>query len=176
MTIDINSLLARQYRINIYPLSSEDGGGWFAEIPDLPGCGSDGDTQADALKNIEDAKHEWIMTALELGRPIPKPSIRKDNYSGKILVRAPKSLHRALARQAEEQGVSLNQFIVYLLSKALQDERAMTDEYQRHGANLAYLYSMFNYDYARKSRDSVDFLPHAFLPRNKRNVFALYNE
>lgn len=128
VTNEVEQLAARPYRVVMSPLSQEDGGGWFAEIPDLPGCGSDGESQAEALANVEDAKREWLATALELGRPIPEPTMAKETYSGKMLVRAPKRLHRTLAEQANEQGVSLNQYVVYLLSKGIRDDRATTTE------------------------------------------------
>ncbi len=74
MTNEVERLATRSYRVVIYPLSPDDGGGWFAEIPDLPGCCSDGETQAEALLNVEDAKRGWIAAALELGRSVPPPS------------------------------------------------------------------------------------------------------
>lgn len=41
-------------------------------------------------------------------------------YSGKVNLRMPKSLHRDLARRAEEEGVSLNQFMVVALARAVE--------------------------------------------------------
>lgn len=61
------------YPIVIVPLSEEDGSGFFAEIPDLPGCMSDGDTYQEALENVLDAAKEWIETQKELGREVPAP-------------------------------------------------------------------------------------------------------
>jgi predicted RNase H-like HicB family nuclease len=58
----------------IEPLSEDDGGGFFATVPDLPGCMSDGETPEEALLNVQDAIATWIEGALELGRPIPEPS------------------------------------------------------------------------------------------------------
>ncbi|MFA5881264.1 MAG: type II toxin-antitoxin system HicB family antitoxin [Eubacteriales bacterium] len=55
-------------------LTEEEGSGWLAEIPQLPGCMSDGETVEEAIANISDAKKCWIETALELGRVIPEPS------------------------------------------------------------------------------------------------------
>lgn len=52
---------------------------------------------------------------MKLSDDIPLPS-SDNSYSGKLLVRMPKSLHRRLAETAEREGVSLNQYIVSLLS------------------------------------------------------------
>lgn len=62
------------YRIVIEPLSKDDGGGYFATVPDLPGCMSDGETPEDALLNVQDAIQCWIEAARELGRDVPQPT------------------------------------------------------------------------------------------------------
>ncbi|AAK24833.1 type II toxin-antitoxin system HicB family antitoxin [Caulobacter vibrioides] len=63
----------RNYRIVLKTLSVEDGGGYLATVPDLPGCMSDGATEAEVLTNIEDAIAQWIDHALSEGRKIPEP-------------------------------------------------------------------------------------------------------
>lgn len=62
------------YPVLIEPLSSEDGGGYLATVPDLPGCMSDGETRELAARNVADAIEAWIEEARALGRPIPAPS------------------------------------------------------------------------------------------------------
>ena len=88
---------------------------WLAEIPDLPGCMTDGTTPEEALKNIEDAKRLWVETLIEDGFDIPEPAQLRE-YSGKLLLRMPKSLHERLAINASQEGVSLNQYVVSRLS------------------------------------------------------------
>lgn len=61
------------YRVIITPLTAEDGGGFWAEVPELPGCFSDGETQHDALTNVHDAIGCWIEAMEEMGAPIPEP-------------------------------------------------------------------------------------------------------
>jgi antitoxin HicB len=63
-----------RYSVLIEPLSDEDGGGFLATVPDLPGCMSDGETPEEALVNVQDAILTWLEGAEELGRPIPQPS------------------------------------------------------------------------------------------------------
>ena len=55
---------------------SEEDAACIAEVPELPGCAADGATYADALQNAEIVIREWIVTATELGRPIPQPKRR----------------------------------------------------------------------------------------------------
>lgn len=69
-----NSVDRLEYQVVITPLSEEDGGGFAATVPDLPGCMSDGDTPEQAIANVQDAIAAWIEAAHDLGRPIPDPS------------------------------------------------------------------------------------------------------
>ncbi len=63
-----------KYEIIIY-WSSEDKA-YIAEVPELPGCMADGKTYHEALSNGEVIIKEWIETAKELKRPIPRPKGR----------------------------------------------------------------------------------------------------
>lgn len=63
-----------EYPVIIEPLSSDDGGGFYASVPDLPGCMSDGETPQEAIANVQDAIACWIEAAKEAGRPVPRPS------------------------------------------------------------------------------------------------------
>ena len=63
----------RDYEVDIKPLSAEDGGGYIAVAPELPGCMSDGETPEEALANAYDAIGCWIEAAEELGHPVPQP-------------------------------------------------------------------------------------------------------
>jgi predicted RNase H-like HicB family nuclease len=55
---------------------SDEDQSFIAEVPELPGCASDGPTRQEALANVEIVIDEWIETAKELGRPIPTPKGR----------------------------------------------------------------------------------------------------
>ena len=93
-----------------------DEGGYVVSYPDLRGCLSTGDTVEAALANAEDAKREWLIAAMEDGYPIPDPS-SDESYSGQFKLRIPKSLHRQLAMQSKREGISMNQYCLYLLSQ-----------------------------------------------------------
>ena len=62
--------LSLPYTIELTP---DVDGCWFAEIPLLEGCMTNGESREDALAMIDDAKRAWLETALELGLTIPEP-------------------------------------------------------------------------------------------------------
>jgi hypothetical protein len=64
------------YPMIVEPLSPEDGGGFLATVPDLPGCASDGATPEEAVRSVQDAIAEWIAEARATGRPVPAPRPR----------------------------------------------------------------------------------------------------
>jgi antitoxin HicB len=112
MTANIKHYMELPYAVEIVP----DDGGYLASIPDLPGCMSSGTTAEEALKGLAEAKELWIEGRIEAGEPIPEPS-EESEYSGKFVLRIPRALHRSLDREAKKQGVSLNQYLVHLLSE-----------------------------------------------------------
>lgn len=118
MTMTTDDYLALPYGVTLIPDRDDDGrSGWVAEILDLPGCISQGDTPDQAVGRVRDAMAGWISVALEDGREIPPPRNAVDRaYSGKFLVRLPASLHAELARQAEREEVSLNQLVATALA------------------------------------------------------------
>jgi antitoxin HicB len=62
------------YPVVIEALADEEGGGFLATVPDLPGCMSDGETREEAARNVEDAIECWIEEAIETGRAVPTPT------------------------------------------------------------------------------------------------------
>jgi antitoxin HicB len=67
-----------EYPIVIEPLPADEGGGFVALVPDLPGCMSDGETAEGALASVIDAVTAWIEEARAIGRAIPVPSRHLD--------------------------------------------------------------------------------------------------
>lgn len=120
-TKDIDYFMRLPYRIEIDPIPESDGGGFTASIPELGSravC-ADGDTKEEALKTLELVQRERLTAYLRKGVTIPEPIASDEVFSGKFVVRLPKSLHRALSLRARDEGVSLNSFVVSLLSWAL---------------------------------------------------------
>lgn len=110
----LNDYLKLQYAFMM--VEDQEEGGYTIYYPDLPGCITCGETADSAIKNAEDAKKEWMIAALEQGIEIPEPN-SIDKYSGQFKLRIPKSLHRSLAEHSKKEGISMNQYCTYLLSK-----------------------------------------------------------
>lgn len=124
MSRNLNYYMQLNYPIEITQIPEDEGGGFLATIPLLTGCMSDGETVAEAYSNIEEAKREWLSSMLEREMPIPEP-LEDNQFSGKFVVRIPKSLHRLLAQQAAKEGSSLNQFIANSLAYVVGQKHAL---------------------------------------------------
>ncbi|GHV85355.1 pilus biosynthesis protein HicB [Spirochaetia bacterium] len=107
----VKEYLDLPYHIVIQHLNDESGSYYFATVREFDGCMSHGD----ACENIREAMELWIEGKLEGGFPVPEP-IDESQYSGKFVLRLPKSLHARLATEAEREGISLNQYALYRLS------------------------------------------------------------
>lgn len=94
---------------------SDDDEGYIALVPELRGLSAFGETPSEALKELEIAKEAYIGVFEEDGCDLPEPKKLPD-FSGQLRIRLPKSLHAELSRAAERDGVSLNTYIVSLLS------------------------------------------------------------
>jgi antitoxin HicB len=97
---------------------SDQGHEWTAHAEELPGCEAHGDSLEEAVRRIDDAVEEWIEDALAKGREVPDPRTAA-SYSGRLMLRMPRSLHAELSEAAEREGVSLNQFIANSLERSL---------------------------------------------------------
>ncbi|MGN1368949.1 MAG: type II toxin-antitoxin system HicB family antitoxin [Aristaeellaceae bacterium] len=91
-------------------------GGYVVSFPDLRGCISSGETVEQAVANANDAKRAWLSAAMEDGYEIPEPATDSE-YSGQFKLRIPKSLHRQLAEHSKREGISMNQYCLYLLTR-----------------------------------------------------------
>ncbi|MCL2812476.1 MAG: type II toxin-antitoxin system HicB family antitoxin [Clostridia bacterium] len=113
--MSVQDYLKLPYNIIIRHVIDESGSYYFATVLELDGCMSDGETFEEAYKNVHEAMEGWIETKLESGFSVPVP-INAEKYSGKYVVRLPKTLHARLVMEAEKEGVSLNQYTLYKLS------------------------------------------------------------
>ena len=105
------------YPLELRPLTADEGGGWLATFPDLPGCMADGDTPEAAIADARGAFACWMAAHIEDGRAIPAPGAGGD--SGRFVVRVPKSLHTRLIARAKQEGVSMNALLIAVLAEAL---------------------------------------------------------
>jgi len=110
---DVKYYMSLPYKIVI---QKDPYGGFFAEVEELEGCMTQGETYQEAYENILEAMEGWLEVAIERNINIPEPQITS-HYSGKFTLRIPKSLHEKLAQNAKKENVSLNQYAIHLLSE-----------------------------------------------------------
>ena len=110
----IEECLKAHYRMEIEKDIEE--GGYVVSFPDLPGCITCADSLEGAVLAAENAKREWIAAAFEEGIEVNLPQ-RIDDYSGQFKLRIPRSLHKRLAEGAKREGISMNQYCLYLLTR-----------------------------------------------------------
>lgn len=103
-----------------YPVTlvHEDDDEWVATIDALPGCTARGASPDEAVERAGEAMTAWLATAKREGKNVPEPKTAQ-SHSGRLLLRMPQTLHAELARIAERESVSLNQFITDVLAGAL---------------------------------------------------------
>ena len=109
--LPVEEYLSMPYKKVVYKTNDTGKSAYFAEIIELDSCFSEGSSEVDALKNLNNAFRAYINLAKKKGVPIPMPFATSD-YNGKVLVRMPSSLHQKLRMIAKCEGVSLNQYIV----------------------------------------------------------------
>jgi len=107
------------YKELAYPVELvQDDESYVASNPDLPGCISFGETPNEAVENLQEVRTLWIEGQLASGNTIPEPSA-PERYSGKFVLRIPKTLHRMVDTQARREGVSLNTYITSIVASGL---------------------------------------------------------
>ena len=104
-----------QYQFTVRPLSSEEGGGYLVEYPDIPGCMSDGETIQEAITNGREALRDCMEVFRESGRKVPKPSIEAAQWRQRL----PRTLYSKLTKQAENEGVSINSLVTAIIAEAI---------------------------------------------------------
>ncbi|MCM3747473.1 type II toxin-antitoxin system HicB family antitoxin [Paenibacillus pasadenensis] len=111
---DVNYYLSLPYTFQVRLEPNDGDPYYYASVKELDGCHTTAPTWAEAYTDLESVFKDHIEIKLEYGDPIPEP---QDDFSGKILLRLPKSLHRELIAKAELENTSLNQYLLYKLSK-----------------------------------------------------------
>ncbi len=113
---DIEYYMNLPYNYLIQPVLDESENYYYGKVLELDGCQSTGENFEETYSNLLEAMKGWLEVKLEYNDPIPEPLV-DESYSGKFVVRIPKSLHRKLAIEAEQEGISLNQYAMYKLSR-----------------------------------------------------------
>ena len=111
------------YPIDVRPLTADEGGGFLATFPDLPGCMADGETPEEAIADARGAFESWMAAHIEDGRPIPVPG-GGDATPVRFVQRLPRSLHAALKAVAVRDGVSMNTMATVLIAEGVGKRKA----------------------------------------------------
>lgn len=120
---ELEYYLSLRYPVTVHP---DPEGGFVGEIAELHGCMTQAETLDEIFKSLEDARQLWIKTAYDERQDIPLPRAM-EKYTGKFLVRIPRSLHRNLVSLAKREGVSLNQYVTSLLSAGVSSAYVGTE-------------------------------------------------
>lgn len=112
---EIQAILAKPYAVELVYGETPDEG-VLAQVTEWPGCMTAGETREEALSRIEDAMWDWVEARLKAGLDIPEPMA---GYSGKVLLRVPRDIHRAAERRAREEGTSLNTWLTTAIAREL---------------------------------------------------------
>ncbi|HLZ09704.1 MAG TPA: type II toxin-antitoxin system HicB family antitoxin [Chloroflexota bacterium] len=115
----VREYLRRPYRMEVRGSPEE---GYLATAPELPGCITASDTPEDGLRMLRDAMATWLEATIVAGDQVPEPD--EVRFSGRMLLRMPKSLHSRLADQAGRENVSINQLAVALVAEGLGREQS----------------------------------------------------
>lgn len=121
---DLKEYETLTYRVDLY--FDQDDQVWVARYPDLPGCIGHGATKEKAIAKGDEMKSLWLETLLENGETPPEPQ-PEPAYSGKFVLRLPKTLHERAAQAAAREEVSLNQY----LTSAIADRLGANDLCER---------------------------------------------
>ena len=103
---------APQNRVELRLLTNDEGGGWLASFPDLPGCMSDGESPEEALHNAAEAESAWLAANKQWGKTRAEKPAR-------LVARLPRGMHRDLQERANEEGVSINTLMLTLIARGL---------------------------------------------------------
>lgn len=114
--MNIKDYMQLPYTKLVQEINDESGHYFYGKILELEGCQSTGDNLEELFESLNEAMEGYLEIKLEKGLPIPAPDT-SDDYSGKFVVRIPRSLHKRLAIEAKNEDVSLNQYVAYKLAR-----------------------------------------------------------
>lgn len=118
---NVQDYLHKSYARVLVP---EETGGFSARILEFPGCVTRGETRDGALESLEKVAESWLEVAIALGHTIAEP-LSTQEYSGKVALRLPRWLHEQLARIAEMNHISANQFIIAAIAEKIGQHAAV---------------------------------------------------
>lgn len=114
--MNIKDYMKLPYTRLVQEINDESGHYFYGRILELDGCQSSGETLEELYESLNEAMEGYLEAKIENNLPIPVPET-ENKYSGKFVVRIPKSLHQRLAIEADREGVSLNQLALLKLAQ-----------------------------------------------------------
>ena len=130
----------KDYKVEITKLTEADGGGYIAYIPELD-CYGDGETVEAAIADVYAVAEDLIEIAMEDGKEVPMPQYYRDmdEFSGKLSIRLPKTLHKQISQRAKSEDCSINQLIGTYVAMGLGDAYGRIESrMERQGENAGY--------------------------------------
>ena len=116
MKMLVKEYMKLPYTRIIKEMNDESGHYYYGSVLELDGCQSTAETVDELMKSLDEAMEGYLEVKLEHNYPIPLPQ-QDDSYSGRFVLRLPKTLHKRLSIEASNEGVSLNQWACYKLSQ-----------------------------------------------------------
>lgn len=117
----LEAILTRPYAVEfVYGETPDEG--VVAQVAEWPGCMTAGATREEAVARLEDAMRDWVEARLRANLDIPEPMA---TYSGKVLLRMPRNVHRAAEQRARQEGTSLNTWLATAIARELGPVREM---------------------------------------------------
>lgn len=113
--MEVKDYMKLPYTRLVQEMNDESGHYFYGRILELDGCQTTADTLTELYENLNEIMESYLEIKIENDLPIPIPETA-EKYSGKFVVRLPKTLHQRLAIEANKEGVSLNQWALYKLS------------------------------------------------------------
>ncbi|MBD3587435.1 toxin-antitoxin system HicB family antitoxin [Salinimonas sp. HHU 13199] len=107
---------AMQYNITVRKGMFDGETCFEARVAELPDVAEYGDTYEEAYELALDSIETTAAIFAEKGKQMPAPIVSAEDFSGRVTLRLAKTLHRSLASVADQEGVSLNQHMVNVLS------------------------------------------------------------
>lgn len=131
----------KNYKMNVFAVETENSLVWNVTFPEIFGCGGAGDTPEAAIADANENLKVHLQFLEEENLPIPKPdnNLKTNEFSGKISLRIPKSLHKEITEIANKEGISVNQCLNYAISTFVGKEnykKSLFDEIRQDAGNL----------------------------------------
>ncbi len=162
----------KDYKVEITKVTEADGGGYIAHIPELD-CFGDGETMEKAIADVYAVAEDLIEIAMEDGKEIPMPQYYKDldDFSGKLSIRLPKTLHKQVSQRAKAEDCSINQLIGIYIAMGVGDafgriENLMGNQEENTGYAALFL-SLAKEMWKHTQKQQNDFSTNFYVTNNK---------